>query len=283
MPARLTARSALLAAAVALGLLFATWLAAFHIGPAQHADQSILAGFFDVADHGRVKSLANFVANLCSPEPYLYFAWIPMAVALLRGRPRVALAIGVILLGANLTTHLLKPLLAAPRPAAVFNGITPVGPASWPSGHATAAMSFVLCAVLAAPSRIRPFVVAAGAAFAVAVCYSFLALGWHYPSDVLGGFLVAATWTLLAVGALLAVERRGPAVRGAPRRRLWQELAPPAAAVVGAVGLALLVALARPHAVISFARGHEAFMLGAAAIALIALALATGLMLAVRR
>ena len=63
--------------------------------------------------------------------------------------------------------------------------------ASWPSGHATAAMSFALCAVLAAPARLRPLVAAVGAAFAVAVCYSFLALAWHYPSDVLGGFLVA--------------------------------------------------------------------------------------------
>ena len=28
------------------------------------------------------------------------------------------------------------------------------------------------------------------AAFAIAVSYSFLELGWHYPSDVLGGFLI---------------------------------------------------------------------------------------------
>jgi hypothetical protein len=144
-------------------------------------------------------------------------------------------------------------------------------------------MSFVLCAVLAAPQRARPFVVAAGAVFAVAVCYSFLALGWHYPSDVLGGFLVATVWTLLAISWLLAVEHREltPATRS--RARLWHELGPSALTVLGAVVLALLIALARPHAVVTFARTHEAFMLGASVIGAVALALATGLMLAVRR
>ncbi len=283
MHARLTSKSALVAAGVSAGLLFVTWFAAFHIGLVERADQSILQGFSDVGHRNGIEPVANFIANLCSPEPYLYFAWIPMLVAVLRGRPRVALAIGVILLGANLTTHLLKPLLAQPRPTWLLHGVTPVSAASWPSGHATAAMSFALCAVLGAPARVRPLVAAIGAAFAVAVCYSFLALGWHYPSDVLGGFLVAATWTLLAVAALLAMPHARPAVASVSRTPTWRALGPPAAAVIGAGALALLVAVARPHAVVSFARSHEVFIIGAAAIALVALALATGLMLAVRR
>jgi hypothetical protein len=144
-------------------------------------------------------------------------------------------------------------------------------------------MSFALCAVLAAPARLRPLVAALGAAFAIAVCYSFLALGWHYPSDVLGGFLVATMWTLLAVAVLLAAPQRRPAAAGNTRISTWRALGPSATTVIGAGGLALLVAVARPHAVVSFARSHEVFMIGAAAIGLIAVALATGLMLAVRR
>lgn len=290
MPVRLTYRTALTAAAVAIGLLLLTWLFASYVGPARHADGSILIGFFDVAGHGGVKPIAERIASLCDPIPYLLYAWIPILVALIRGRPRVALAIGVILLGANVTTHVLKPLLAHPRPALAL-GNMPFGPiqsktisaASWPSGHATAAMSFVLCAVLAAPQRTRPVVVAAGAVFAVAVCYSFLALGWHYPSDVLGGFLVATVWTLLAISALLAVEHRELVPATGPRMRLSRELGPSALTVFGAAALALLIALARPHAVVTFARTHEAFMLGASVIGVVALALATGLMLAVRR
>jgi hypothetical protein len=177
----------------------------------------------------------------------------------------------------------LKPLLAQARPDSLLHGIPQIGAVSWPSGHATAAMSFALCAVLGAPSRLRPLVAALGGAFVVAVVYSFLALAWHYPSDVLGGFLVATTWTLLAVAGLLALREPGPVPPSGSKTPAWRALGPPAAAVVGAGALAVLVAFARPHAVLTFARSHEVFIIGAAAIGLIALALATGLMLAVRR
>jgi membrane-associated phospholipid phosphatase len=281
---RLTARTALIGAACGVALLALTWFVAFHIEPVRHADQSILRGFYDLGQRGRVRSLASFVAHLCNPSPYVFFVWVPAFVALLRGRPRLAIAICAILLGANLTTQLLKPLLAEPRLVSGFSGLVPIAAASWPSGHATAAMSLALCSVLAAPPRLRPIVAAVGAAFTVAVCYSFLALGWHYPSDVIGGFLVATTWTLLAVSALMAVQERRPSpARRSPRPSTAAALGPPAAALFGAVALAILIAVARPHAVVSYARAHEAFMVGAAAIGVVALALATGLMLAVRR
>ena len=54
-------------------------------------------------------------------------------------------------------------------------------------------------------------------------------------------------------------------------------------AVGGAIALVGLVALARPHAVLAYARAHEAFVVGAAAIGLLGLTVAIGLMLAVRR
>jgi hypothetical protein len=43
------------------------------------------------------------------------------------------------------------------------------------------------------------------------------------------------------------------------------------------------VALARPHEVVAYARGHHAFLIGAGAIAVLGLTLATGLALALRR
>ena len=159
-----------------------------------------------------------------------------------------------------------------------------MGAKSWPSGHATAAMSLALCCVLVAPGRWRPAAAALGAAFTVAVVYSFLALGWHYPSDVLGGFLVATSWTLAAVSGLLAMQERraGPGGRTV-RPSVTSALGPSAAAVLAAIFLAVGAVLARPHEVLSYARAHEAFMAGAVAIGATALALAAGLMLAVRR
>jgi hypothetical protein len=49
------------------------------------------------------------------------------------------------------------------------------------------------------------------------------------------------------------------------------------------MGLAGLVALARPHSVVAYAQAHTAFVVGAASIGVMGLALATGMMLAFRR
>jgi membrane-associated phospholipid phosphatase len=279
------AKLALCGAAGGVGLLVLTWLLAFRVAVFRNADQSIYVGFFQLHSRARIDAIANRVA-LPATAPFVVFAGAIVAVALLRKRVRAAIAIVAVLLGANVTTQLLKPLLAQPRASSLLQGLKPVQPGSWPSGHATAAMSLALCCVIAAPARWRPIVAALGALFAVAVSYSFLTLGWHYPSDVFGGFLVAASWTLLGVAAVLTLDARRP--RGLPGQSrdgvsLRGALAPPAVALVGAAGLAALVVLVRPHQVLSYARAHEAFLVGAAAIGLLGLALATGLMLALRR
>jgi membrane-associated phospholipid phosphatase len=283
MPQR--ARLALLGAGAGVVLLIAIWFAAFHIGAFEHADQSIMRGFVDL-QRPRLNRITRFVADLCNPRPYVYFAAIPVLVALARRRPRVAAAVAMIILGANVTTQLLKPLLADSRVVSL-SGFPVFYANAWPSGHATAAMS--LTSVIVAPARWRPYVAALGAAFAVAVCFSFLELAWHFPSDVFGGFVIATTWTLLGVAAIEAAEARRPRRAGAPAHELVQPvslgeaLGPPAAALLGAVVLAGLVVFARPHAVVDYARSHEAFIVGATSIAALGLALATGVMLALRR
>jgi membrane-associated phospholipid phosphatase len=284
MPTR--ARMALRGAAAGVILLLITWYLTFHLALAGRADRAILSGFGGL-HRARVDRIANFIAQLCDPKPYVYLAAIPVLAALVRRRPRVAVTVGMIMLGANLTTQLLKPLLAARRtiPVPGFD----ISAASWPSGHATAAMSLALCCVLVAPARRRPVVGALMAAFAVAVCYSFLELGWHYPSDVLGGFLVASIWTLLGVGALYWLEARSPVRRsladapGGERVSLAEALAPVGILIVVALALAGVIALARPHEVLSYATAHATFILGAAAIAACGLTIATAAALALRR
>jgi membrane-associated phospholipid phosphatase len=287
MPER--ARMATIGAGVLAAALLLTWFAAFHVGFVERADQWMVRGFREFGFRPQVNKIAIFVANLCDPKPYVYFCFAPVLVALATRRFRIALAVTAILIGANFTTELLKPLLAHPRSSDLFRslpGTPPIGASSWPSGHATAAMSLALASVLAAPARLRPFVAAAGAVFAVAVSYSFLALAWHYPTDVIGGYLVAAIWTLLAVAAVLSADARSPEVRsGAVLRRLTvrEALGPPSAALFGAFALAVVVVIARPQEVASYARLHTAFVVGAIGIGAIGLALATVVMLALRR
>jgi membrane-associated phospholipid phosphatase len=265
-------------------LLVVTWYAAFHVGFVQHADQSIYRQFGHLRTHPHVGSLAWRLATLCDPTPYVYLCAVPVAIALIRRRPWVAMAIVAILLGANVTTQLLKPLLAQPRASSLLGGIIPPTDSSWPSGHATAAMSLALASVLAVPARLRPLLAALGAAFAVGVSYSFLTLQWHYPTDVFGGFLVAAVWALLGAAAVFTARRpAGQASESTQRISIRAALGPPGAAVLGALVLLAAVFLARPHQVVDYARAHELFVGGVAAIGALGLALATGLMLALRR
>ena len=268
-----------------VALLALVWFAAFHIGFFGHADQSIYLQFGGLHGHSGVEGVASFFVSLFDPNPYVYLVLAPLVVALLRGRPRVVLAVGAIVLGANVSTELLKHVVAAPRPASLFSGdVSPLPPGSWPSGHSTAVMSLVLASVLAAPARLRPVVAGLGASLAIAVGYSVLATGIHYPSDVLGGFLVAAAWALAIVAGLLALERRRPSrrTRSGPVS-LRAALGAPGAVLGAALVLGAILAVSRPHDVVSYARAHEAFVFGAAGIAALSLALSTGVLLSLRR
>lgn len=272
------AKRALAGAGLGVALLALTFVLALHVEPFMHADWAIFRGFDELQQHRGVGRVAKFVADLCNPRPYVYLAAIPVLVVLIRRRPRVLLAVGAVLLGANMTTQLLKPVMAAWRPV--------VGAGSWPSGHATAAMSLALCCVLAAPARWRPAVAALGAAFALAVSYSFLSLGWHYPSDVFGGFLVAGTWMMLAVAAVHGADALWPRRRGgegAARISLRDALAPQAALVLAAMVVAGVIALVRPHEVIAYLRMHEVFAVGVVAIGVVGLGVASAITLALSR
>jgi membrane-associated phospholipid phosphatase len=266
-------------------VLALVWLCAFHVGVFRHADQSIYLQFGGLKGHGGVERAAGWFVSWFDPNPYVYLVLAPLVLALLRGRPRIVVAVAAIVLGANVTTEVLKHVAAAPRPASLFSsGVSPLPPASWPSGHSTAAMALVLASVLAAPARLRPVVAGLGASLAIVVGYSVLATGIHYPSDVLGGFLVAAAWSLAMVGALLALERRRPSrrTRSGPVS-LRAALGAPGAVLGAGVLAGAIVAISRPHDVVAYARAHEAFVLGAAGIAALSLALSTGVLLSVRR
>jgi membrane-associated phospholipid phosphatase len=209
---------AILGAAAGLALLTLTWYATFHIGSVEHADQSIYRSLAQLGQRPHVNSVATIIVRPLDPLIYVLLCAVLMLVAIARRRRGLVLAIGSIILGANVTTQLLKPLLAHHRAATLLGIFPPPGPSSWPSGHATAAMSFTLCCVLVTPARLRPLVAAVGAAFAVASFCSFLTLEWHYPSDVVAGFLVASIWALLGAAAVPPSPRTANSFRGSSFR-----------------------------------------------------------------
>jgi membrane-associated phospholipid phosphatase len=212
-PSRTRASGARTGAGIALGIaalclagLAATWVVAALV-PITHArDATTLYDFTRIGlGRPRVDALANDLLDLLEPGLYTVWALILIGIALLRRRPRLALAIAVVLPLAPLSAEVLKPLLAHPH---AYSGVKDITAASWPSGHATAATVLALCAIMAMPEAMRPLVAALGTAFVFGVSCSLLILAWHMPSDVVGGYLLAGLWVSLAVAFLRATGRR---------------------------------------------------------------------------
>jgi membrane-associated phospholipid phosphatase len=196
-----------LGVAVACALALAgVWLVAELVPGAQLRDAVALRDF-TLLSHPHVDLVANFLLDLLEPPLFVIWGSAMVAVALYRGRPRTALAVALVMALAPFTAETLKPLLAHPH---AHFGAVHIAPASWPSGHSTAALTVALCAVLVAPARLRPLVATVGAGYALAVGCALLILAWHMPSDVLGGYLVATLWMALAVASLRFAERRWP-------------------------------------------------------------------------
>jgi membrane-associated phospholipid phosphatase len=267
LPALVVAVACALAAA-------AVWLVAARTGWGAAIDERTLTGFAGL-DRPRVEEAAEAMASLVDPPGFAAFATLVVGAALVRARFRLACVVAVVLVAANVSTQALKGGLPA-ADAAVALG---AGSGTWPSGHATAAMALALCAVLVASRRLRPFVAAAGGLAAIGVAYSLLLLGWHPPSDIAGGYLVAMGWTALGVAVVNAAP--APNVRS-PSLGTGRLAGPPVAAAALAGLAASAVALTRPGPAVAYAGDHTVFVAAALALGAAAVAAATVTAVAVR-
>ncbi len=111
-----------------------------------------------------------------------------------------AIAAVVIVIGADLTTRVLKGALEGWRFEPLL-GWTQVGPAAFPSGHATTVAAMALAWSLLVPPRLRTATLAVGALVTASVCWAVVVARWHYPSDAAAGVLVALAWYFAVAAA----------------------------------------------------------------------------------
>ena len=132
---------------------------------------------------------------------------------LLSGKRGAALFVVVSIAGAALLSSGMKLGFERPRPDLVPHG-TAVYTASFPSGHATgaAATYLTLGALLArfqSRRRLKVYLLSLAVLLTVLIGLSRLYLGVHWPSDVLAGWTLGASWALLCWLVAWQLQRRG--------------------------------------------------------------------------
>lgn len=222
----------------------------------------------------------NGITSLADTLPYAVGAVALVALAWLRGGPRLSVVAGLILLIGNGVTQLAQPALTGARHIDFSDtDLTEVG--SWPSGHATAAMFLALVAILVAGPRLRMVTAVAAIGYALCVGGALVALGGHVPGDVLAGYLVAATFTSLGAAAWALLDRRRPS----PARRALPPSLAPALGTLAALAVfatALGKALVTRRDEVAHALNHIPLLLALAAAGVLAVAVTAGMAL-VRR
>ena len=146
----------------------------------------------------------------------------PVLTALLARRTRMAIILAAVLIGAALFTDVVKDVVARPRPPG--EALASWLAYSFPSGHTlNSTVTYGLLAVVAWRSRLprlaRRSLVAVGVAMPFLVGLSRIALGVHYPSDVLAGWLAGIAFVALGtclIRVVGAMERDGIPVAEAP-------------------------------------------------------------------
>jgi undecaprenyl-diphosphatase len=131
-----------------------------------------------------------------------YLVLLALAFVLFwQGRWQSGAALVIATLLSGFASDALKDMFERPRPDLVPH-LDHVSSLSFPSGHATSAVAiFVLFAMLM-PTAQRGRWLAGGLLAAFLTGWSRIALGVHWPSDVLGGWILGGAFVLFALALL---------------------------------------------------------------------------------
>ena len=146
---------------------------------------------------------------------------VAVALLIMRRRYGASLFLGVALGGSLLIDFLMKLVFQRPRPKLDYAAVLP--DYSFPSGHSMngvvfyVSLALILWSVFGRRVGVPALLIASLVAFGIGV--SRIYLGYHYLTDVVGGWLAGIVW-LLVVGA---------AFRARPKMWRWGYAEPPAA------------------------------------------------------
>lgn len=172
-------------------------------------DSTLTSHLFAPADSAR-GSLARFTSDGGNSGPLALGLLVTVVLGLLWRRPWHLLAGAGVFVFANITTQLLKLVLAHPRLQGALGASYPIE-IGYPSGHTTGAFSIGFALWVTTAPRWRGWAGLFALAYGSAVGLGVVIAGWHYTSDVLGAVLVVGFWGALALAALVMARLESPA------------------------------------------------------------------------
>jgi undecaprenyl-diphosphatase len=140
------------------------------------------------------------------------FSAIILGYLAMLGEWRTALVVAVAIIGAALTSSLLKGAFDRPRPD-IIPHIVKVTSTSFPSGHSLISAVVYptlgsLLTRLVEHRRLKVYFLATAMFLTVLVGISRVFLGVHYPTDVLAGWMLGLGWGILSWLVLRGLQRR---------------------------------------------------------------------------
>ncbi|HEV2080207.1 MAG TPA: phosphatase PAP2 family protein [Allosphingosinicella sp.] len=184
----------------ALALLAAIWAAMFATGGAGSQFDPPLLALFYAGDNPPLAAVARVITQFGG------WAWLTLfsaAFALglcFKGQFRRALLFLLIVVSGRLLVDAQKILSARDRPEQEH--LDTVHSLSFPSGHsANSAIVYLAAAMLLLPllrrTRMRRLLLSLAVLLTLAIGFTRMILGVHWPSDVAGGWAFGLLWTLL--------------------------------------------------------------------------------------
>jgi len=226
--------------------------------------QAIDTGALNGADvgHAKVVELLSRTLNGTTLVSLVLVCLAAATIGVVRRRIDLAIGAAAVVLGANLTSQLLKTHLHRPN----LDGFP--APNSFPSGHTTAAASVAFALVLALPQAVRGMVALIGAGYVTVIAVATVWAEWHRPSDTVAGLLVVLAWGGLVAAVLRAYRLRTPAVitRSSRLTTVLFLAVFLVSAVAGLLGLSAVVLSERGIVGHDLVSGRFTFLTGAACI-----------------
>lgn len=188
-------------------------------GETHAIDQAILQGLRDPVDPQSpigppwIEIMFVDLTSLGGPSVLALITAISIGYLWVDGKRSAALFLALAVGAGAVLAALLKLGFARPRPDLVSH-LVEVNSYSFPSGHATMAtiVYLTLGVVLAraqARRRMKGYVLLVAVALAVIVGFSRVYLGVHWPTDVLAGWCVGASWAIACLLVETLLQRRG--------------------------------------------------------------------------